>query len=74
MTNIKYKPGILDEIVKFLKEVKKNKNLKSCAIIMDAMAIRKKVVCNDSLGIFMRYVNCGGLVVTEHEKAALEAF
>lgn len=51
-------PGILSEVLEYLNvEAKKNNYLRNCALIVDAMSIRKQVIWNHAEGKF--FEKCG---------------
>lgn len=74
LQSVNCEPGILNEVLEFLKqEVKENEYLRNCALIVDAMAIRKQVIWDHSAGKFSGNVNYGGIVEIDFEMAASEA-
>lgn len=74
LSSLNCDPGILTEVLEFLKtEVSSKKYLKNCALIVDAMSIRKQIVWDHSEGKFMGNINYGGITDINQEIPASEA-
>lgn len=74
LCNINCQPGILQEVLEFLKEkAKTQSHLKQCALIVDSMSLRKQIIWDQSQGKFTGNVEYGGLVDVDFEMAASEA-
>lgn len=74
LSSLNCEPGILSEVLEFLKTEVSSKNyLKNCALIVDAMSIRKQTVWDHSEGKFMGKINYGGIIDMDQEIPASEA-
>lgn len=74
LSSLNCHPGILGEVLEFLKkEVHDKPHFKNCALIMDAMSIRKQVLWDNNEGRYFGNVDYGGLIDTDFEMPATEA-
>lgn len=72
LSSLNCHPGILGEVLEFLKkEVHDKPHFKNCALIMDAMSIRKQVLWDNNEGRYFGNVDYGGLI--DFEMPATEA-
>lgn len=75
MSNTNCDVGFLDNVLMFLKNeilTGKKDYLKECALIFDAMSIRKQVLWDKKLDKFVGYTDYGGIITDDTECLATE--
>ncbi|KAG8189309.1 hypothetical protein JTE90_019067 [Oedothorax gibbosus] len=66
--------GFMDEAMAYLKKITEQTNTNlDCALVIDAMSIRKQVLWDKGRGKYAGYVECAGLVDRKEQCLASEA-
>ena len=73
-SSVECEPGFLKDVLENLAlQVANNINMSDCALMMDAMAIRKQVIYDKTKAKFTGFVDYGGCIPEHREEQASEA-